>query len=308
MSNIKTILVITKDAALTDIIKKILMDYYRVICFSNMQSSLDYIYNSTPDMMIIDMVIYDHDLAKMLHEMKTDPIFGRIPAIVVCDDNFLIPEQDYLLIDDYLRMAYLEAELLARVNLCMHRTERMVEVNPLTRLPGNIAIIKQIQRRLDFFEQFAFAYADLDHFKPYNDKYGFSRGDEVLKMVGRLILNIVRNKQPQGSFVGHIGGDDFIFITDIENAEDVSMEIIDNFNKIIPAFYDPDDRANGFIESIDRERVKRSFPLIGISIGVAYNKGRKFSHYGEIAEVVSEMKQYAKALGGSCFKIDKRHA
>ncbi len=308
MSNLRTILVITKDAVLTGIIEKILMDYYRVVCFSNIQSSLNYIYNSTPDMMVIGTDVYNSISINILHEMKTDPVFGQMPAIAVFDDNFPIPKQDYLLIDDYLRRAHLETDLLARVNLCVHRTEMMVEVNPLTRLPGNIAIIKQIQRRLDSFKKFALAYADLDHFKPYNDKYGFSRGDEVLKMLGRLILNTVRDKQPQGSFVGHIGGDDFIFITDIENAEDASMEIIDNFNKIIPAFYDSEDRVNGYIESVDREGIKKSFPLMGISIGVVCNRGRNFSHYGEIAEVVSEMKQYAKALGGNCFKIDKRHA
>lgn len=307
MSNLRTIAAITKDAALAGIIDKILMNSYGVICFSNMQSSLDYIYNSTPDMMIIDMVVYNSTTSNILHEMKTDPIFGQMPTIAVFDDNFPIPERDYLIIDDYLRMAYLEAELLARVNLCIHRAERMAEVNPLTRLPGNIAIIKQIQRKLDSGEKFALAHADLDHFKPYNDKYGFSRGDEVLKMLGRLILNTVRAKQPQGSFIGHIGGDDFVFITDIKNAEDVSMEIIDNFNKIVPAFYDSEDRANGYIESIDREGVKKSFPLIGISIGVTYNSGRSFYHYGEIIKVASEMKQYAKTLGGSCFKIDKRH-
>lgn len=307
MNNLKTVVVISRDMVLTSIVDRLLKDSYIVTEFSNIRSSLDYIYSSIPDLMIIDITADDTLSITLLNEMKSDPIFGRLPILTIFEDQFVIPMWDNLLIDDYLRRSCLEIELLAKVSLCIHRAERMVEVNPLTRLPGNIAIIKQIQKRLDNNEIFALAYADLDYFKPYNDRYGFSRGDEVLKMIGRLILNTVKGRQAHGSFVGHIGGDDFVFMMDVEHIEETASEIIDNFNKIIPTFYDPEDRAKGFIESIDREGNKRTFPFIGISIGVAHNRLRKFSHYGEIAEVASEMKKYAKCAGGSCFKVDKRH-
>jgi GGDEF domain-containing protein len=125
-------------------------------------------------------------------------------------------------------------------------------------------------------------------------------------MLGRLILNIVKNKQQKGSFIGHIGGDDFVFIMAIEHIEETAGEIIDNFKKIIPTFYDAEDRVNGYIESVDREGVKKKFPIIDISIGIVYNKSGEFTHYGEIAEVASEMKKYAKHEGGSCFKTNRR--
>lgn len=307
MNNLKTVVVISRDMVLTSIVNRLLKDSYMVADFSNIQSSLDYIYSSVPDLMIIDVAADDTLSITLLNEMKSDPISGRLPVLAIFGDRFVIPMWENLLIDDYLRKSCLELELLAKVSLCIHRAERMVEVNPLTRLPGNIAIIKQIQKRLDNNEVFALAYSDLDYFKPYNDRYGFSRGDEVLKMIGRLILNTVKGKQAQGSFVGHIGGDDFVFMMDVEHIEETASEIIDNFNKIIPTFYDPEDRAKGFIESIDREGNKKTFPLIGISIGIAHNRLRKFSHYGEVAEVASEMKKYAKCAGGGCFKIDKRH-
>jgi diguanylate cyclase (GGDEF)-like protein len=307
MNNLKTIIVISRDMVLTNIVDRLLKDSYRVVDFSNIQSSLDYIYTSIADLMIIDIAMDDAVAITLLNEMKSDPIFGRLPVLAIFEDHFVIPKWDHLLVDDYVRRSCLEADILLMVDLCIHRAERMVEVNPLTRLPGNIAITKQIQRRLDNNEVFALAYADLDYFKPYNDRYGFSRGDEVLKMLGRLILNTVKKNQAQGSFVGHIGGDDFVFMMDVEHIEETASEIIDNFNKIIPTFYDPEDRARGFIESVDREGNKKTFPLIGISIGAAHNRFRKFSHYGEIAEVASEMKKYAKCAGGGCFKMDKRH-
>lgn len=320
MNNVKTVLVVTKDIVLLNIINRLLKDAYRVIDFANIQSSLDYIYNSIPDLLIIDIVsIQDPDsaAASILNEMKSDPIFGQLPVLAVFGDKFVISDWKHLLVDDYIRKPCIEIDLFAKVGLCIHRTERMVEINPLTRLPGNIAIMKQIQKRLDMGETFALAYADLDYFKPFNDKYGFSRGDEVLKMLGRLILNIVKNKQPYGSFIGHIGGDDFVFImaidplreslsNGVEHIEETAGEIIDNFRKIIPTFYNTEDRDKGYIESVDREGVKRKFPIIEISIGIAHNKSKEFSHYGEIAEVASEMKNYAKREGGGCLKIDRR--
>ncbi|HAK88249.1 MAG: hypothetical protein A2077_03595 [Nitrospirae bacterium GWC2_46_6] len=303
----KTIAAITKDPLLTNIIDRFFKDSYNVVNFSKIQSSLDYIYGSIPDIMIIDIVMGDSMTVNVLNEIKGDPIFGHLPVLAVVDDDFTVSDWDSLFIDDYVRRSSLEMELPVKVGLCVHRAERIVEVNPLTRLPGNIAINMQIQKRLDAGTVFALAYADLDYFKPYNDRYGFSRGDEVLKMLGRLILNTVKSKQPSGSFIGHIGGDDFIFITDPENMEETAAAIIDNFTKIMLTFYDHEDRIKGCIESVDREGNKRTFPLIGISIGIVHNKFKKFSHYGEMAGAASEMKKYAKISGGHCLKVDKRH-
>ncbi len=307
MDKPKTIVLITKDIALAGIIDKLLDDAYTVVPFTSIQSSFDYIYSATPDMLVIDIDGDHPSTISVLNEIKADPLFGHLPAMALFDDDFPFPQWDHLYIEDYLRKASLEDEIRPKIDLCMHRAERIVEINPLTRLPGNIAINKQLQKRLDSGDVFALAYADLDYFKPYNDKYGFSRGDEVLKMLGRLILNSVKEQQPHGSFVGHIGGDDFIFVMDVGLIEPAAAKIADYFDRIIPTFYDADDRTKGHIESVDREGKKRVFPIMGLSIGVAYNKIKKYTHYGEIAEVASEMKKYAKSIGGSCYRIDKRY-
>ena len=177
----------------------------------------------------------------------------------------------------------------------------------MTRLPGNISINRTIQDLIDRGAIFAIGYGDLDNFKPFNDHYGFSRGDEVIKMTGRLILNIVKSKQPKGSFVGHIGGDDFIFLMNADLVEATAAEIVETFDRIISTFYDPAEREAGSIISTDRQGNPRPFPLMTISIGVTSNKKRRFSHYGEITEAVSEMKHYAKHAKGSCYRSDKRH-
>lgn len=157
-------------------------------------------------------------------------------------------------------------------------------------------------------EVFALAYADLDHFKPFNDHYGFTRGDEVIRIAGRLILNIVKNMQSQGSFIGHIGGDDFVFIMDVNLVEAAAKEIIDAFDHIVPTLYEAEDKERGYIEKQDRRGNIRQFPFVALSIGITSNKQRSFTHHGEVAGVASEMKGQAKHISGSCYRIDRRQS
>ncbi|MCX8028358.1 MAG: diguanylate cyclase [Thermodesulfovibrionales bacterium] len=302
----KTIAIITNNSVTKNILNQKLDSLYNALYFSKVHFALDYIYNSLPDLIILDTIEHDSISLSIVKDIKKDPIFAQIPIIYIVPLDYVLTQDDFAIFDDYIRYDYLEDEILPLTTLCLNRAERVVETNPLSRLPGNITIAKQIQNRLDRQEVFAVAYTDLDFFKPYNDKYGFSRGDEVLKMLGRLILNTVRQWQPQDSFVGHIGGDDFVFICSVDKVEGLAQEIIQTFRKIVPTFYDSEDRFKGYIDSIDREGVRKKFPIMGLSIGIATNQHRSFTHYGEIAEVASEMKKYAKVSGGDCYKIDKR--
>ena len=302
----KTAVLISRDTVLSAITERILEEYCRIVPFSNIQSGLDYIYSIIPNLMIVDMAAVDASTMEVLNLLKSDPIFTHLPVLAVIDDRMSVPDWANVLVEDYLWKSMIDKDLLPRASLSVVRSERVVEVNPLTRLPGNISIIRTIQGLLDRGEVFGAAYADLDNFKPFNDHYGFSRGDEVIKMTGRLILNIVKNRQPQGSFVGHIGGDDFIFVMDADLIDDTAAEVVSTFDRIISTFYDIEDREAGGIVSSDRQGNSKSFPLMSISIGVASNKNRVFSHYGELTEVVSEMKHHAKQSKGSCFRTDKR--
>jgi diguanylate cyclase (GGDEF)-like protein len=304
--NEKTIVVISQDAALSSIIERILNKSYRVLSFRGIHSAIDYIYNSIPDLVIMDINEQDRFTVSLLNNLKADPIFHQLPVLIVLDETQGIPQWDVLFVEDYIKKSDFEREGLSRVDLCIFRSERISEVNPLTKLPGNISINRQIQARIDGGVVFALAYADLDHFKPFNDYYGFTRGDEVIRIAGRLILNIVKNVQPQGSFIGHIGGDDFLFIMDISLVEDAAKEIIDAFDRIIPTLYETKDREKGYIETQDRQNSVRQFPFVALSIGITSNEQKSFTHYGEITEVASEMKGQAKHVLGSCYKTDRR--
>jgi diguanylate cyclase (GGDEF)-like protein len=306
--NEKTIVLISQDTALSSIIDRTLNKSYRLLSFRGINSAIDYIYNSIPDLVIMDINEQDRFTVSLLNNLKADPIFHQLPVLIVLDEAQNIPRWDALFVEDYIKKTDFEREGLSRVDLSIIRSERVSEVNPLTKLPGNISINRQIQTRLDGSEVFALAYADLDHFKPFNDYYGFTRGDEVIRIAGRLILNIVKNIQPQGSFIGHIGGDDFIFIMDVNLVENAAKEIIDAFDRIIPTLYEAEDRKRGYIETRDRQGNPKQFSFVALSIGITSNRFKFFSHYGQVTEVASEMKGQAKQIRGSCYSIDKRQS
>ncbi len=307
MSVMKTGVLISRDTALVAITEKLLEGMCRIISFSNIGSGLDYIYSLIPDLLIIDLVVDDAGTVTILNTLKNDPIFTHLPVLAVIDESLPLPSWDSIFIEDYVWRSRMDKDLSARARLCILRAERVVEVNPLTRLPGNTSINRTIQQFIDKGVVFAVGYADLDNFKPFNDHYGFTRGDEVIKMTGRLILNIVKNRQPTGSFVGHIGGDDFIFIVDADLVDATASEMVATFDRIISTFYDGVDKEAGGIVSVDRQGNQRSFSLISLSIGITSNSNRPFSHYGEVTEAVSEMKRYAKLTKGSCYRSDMRH-
>jgi diguanylate cyclase (GGDEF)-like protein len=302
----KTVVVICNDVVLNHVIQRSLKDTYRVVAFNSMPSALDYVYNSIPNLIVMSIGDDDQAGIQVLNDLKSDPMFHLLPVLAVLPEKFAVADWRNLPVEDYIRRRDLDTDFEARVNLSILRSERIVEINPLTRLPGNISINKEIQERIDNKKDFAFGYADLDFFKPFNDRYGFSRGDEVIKMTGRIILGVIKSKQPEDSFVGHIGGDDFVFIVDAALMEEAAREIIRVFDRLIPEIYDPADLKQGCIKSFSRKGKASQFPLMCISIGMTDTRNCAYTHYGEITEIAAEMKTLAKQFKGSGFKSDKR--
>lgn len=301
-----SVFIITKNLSILPIIEKNLNIKYKVKIFEDMQSAISSIFDAFPDLIIAEINQGSDPLVKFINDIKTDSIFGQITVLCIIPDDLHLTIWNEIAADDFIRHSDIESDINMRTELSLARLQRIIELNPLTKLPGNISIQKQITQKIQKRDKFAVAYADIDYFKPYNDKYGFSRGDEIIKMLGRLIFNMVRMEQPNNSFVGHVGGDDFIYIMDIEYIEKTSQKIMQEFDKIIPNFYDRPDREKGFIESINREGRKMTFPIMTLSIGIVHNEKKEFKHYGEISQILAEIKQYAKSIKGSFYILDRR--
>jgi diguanylate cyclase (GGDEF)-like protein len=301
-----TIAILSQDPVVFTMLERFLKPEHHLIIFRTMPAALDFIYTTIPELMILDIRSTKSSCISLLNHLKEDPIFSQLPVLAIFDDPGQFELLKTIHVEDYIFRNILVQEIITRVNLCILRAKRIVELNPLTRLPGNNAINRQIQERLDRKDTFALAYADLDYFKPYNDKYGFSRGDEVIKFTGRLILNLVNEKQSKDNFVGHIGGDDYVFIMAPQLIIETSEHIIRAFDQIIPTFYDDEDRQKGIILSKDRQGKERTYPIIGISIGITGSHLRTFYHYGEMTGIASTMKSLSKQHDGSVYRIDQR--
>lgn len=178
-----------------------------------------------------------------------------------------------------------------------------LDASPLTRLPGNIAIERSINRRLKEGVAFAMCYLDLDNFKSYNDRYGYIRASDLIKEAGRVIHDAVARLGDPEAFVGHIGGDDFVVIICSKLVKSACKAILRDIDAMIPAYYSEEDRAAGFIRGVDRYGVERDFPLISISIAALDCQPGRFSSAAEIATAAAAVKDRVKEAKGSNYII-----
>jgi diguanylate cyclase (GGDEF)-like protein len=207
--------------------------------------------------------------------------------------------------DEVLTGGMVEREQILRMRMLLHRADRDVSVHPTTRLPGTIQIERDISERMSRGGLFAVCYADLDHFKEFNDRYGYNEGDRVIRVLARILRDIVKGNSPDG-FVGHIGGDDFIFNVPLEQMRICCEEIIEVFDEIGPYQYTEEDRRAGYFLGRDRRGNIVWVPLMTLSIGVVTNEHRLFEHTARVSELATEMKTFAKKLPGSVYAVDRR--
>lgn len=184
--------------------------------------------------------------------------------------------------------------------------EMYLDASPLTHLPGGIAIENVLKKRISAGVPLAFCLLDIDNFKSFNDKYGYARGSEVIKELGNIIEDVVKQHGRDDDFIGHIGGDDFVIITTPESYPALCGEIIERFDRGVVDFYDEEDRKRGFIIGKTRQGQVAKFPILSLSIVVVTNKHRKLTSPIQVGEIAAELKEYAKSIPGSTFIVDKR--
>ncbi len=248
------------------------------------------------------------DILELVESLKADAFTAIVPVVVIVPDQEPGLSSDLLAVgaDEVIHRGLPEREQTLRLTQVLKRADRDVSVHPTTRLPGTNHIARDMQKRLDTGERFAVCYADLDHFKEFNDRYGYAFGDRVIRMLSRILRDMVRGLAP-GGFVGHIGGDDFIFNVSVKHLETTCDEIIKLFDTLIPYQYTEEDRRAGYFLGKDRRGQIHRIPLMTLSIGVVTNQFASFEHTGQISELAAEMKTYAKTLPGSVYVVDRRH-
>lgn len=261
-----------------------------------------------PDLVLLDTVLEDGDGLAVVDRLRTMPGTANTPIVLV---SAKAQARDVVRgleagADDHVAKPFDIDELLARLKSVLRRSRSMRDLSPLTGLPGNFRIAEELERRINAGGPVAVVHGDLDHFKAFNDHYGFMRGDNVIKFTATTLLEASAATGDPTSFIGHVGGDDFIMVMHPDHAEEFCAEVVERFDDGILDFYDSHDAMRGYVEVIDRRGERHKFPVVSISLGVATNRRRSFTTEWEASAVASEMKEHAKSEPGSSFKVDRR--
>lgn len=207
--------------------------------------------------------------------------------------------------DEFLYSRWNGKLFSSKLKMIIARSGRDLGVNPSTRLPGTSIIERDITRRIRKGEKFAACYADLDNFKAYNDHYGYHYGDSLIKMTSEIIRDVVYSSSKNG-FVGHIGGDDFVFVIPPEKVHAICDRILKIFDRMIIRRYKKEDVLRGYIVTTNRRGKREAFPIMTLSIAVIVNQKKMFRHLGEISHMIADLKSYTKTLPGSNYFIERR--
>jgi diguanylate cyclase (GGDEF)-like protein len=281
---------------------------YDVKVASDGEMALEIAFEIRPDLVLLDVMMPRIDGFEVAQRLRRDPRTANA-SIIMLTAKALSSDKVLGLTagaDDYIIKPFDPIELLARVKGVLRRKKEMLNLSPLTGLPGNIRIQDEIQRRVEDGRPFALFYCDLDNFKAYNDHYGFVRGDRVIQASARILQDNVDQFAGADGFVGHVGGDDFVAVVPPEVAEDAAGAVCKKFDEEIVTYYDRDDLERGYVEIEDRRNNVQQFPIVSISIGIATTDTRRFSHPGEAVDVATEMKRFAKQQPGSSYAVDRR--
>ena len=256
-----------------------------------------------PDLVIADMAADGPGTAAVIRELKQGASRSRVPVIGILPpvaDGF--HDAHAVLLDDFITHPVQFGELFSRIELSQQRRQRVLDDDPLTKLPGNTSIRHAIEKALG--RPMAVCCIDINHFKSYNDTYGFDRGDDVIRMVARIMENAVRDAG--GGFAGHAGGDDFVFVVPLDTAEEICKTITANFTVAATEIFSEEEKLLGTYVARDRKGREQQVPLLGIAIAVVPTDTPQMTHAGRVAAAAEELRKFAERSPGSTYVIDRR--
>jgi len=237
----------------------------------------------------VEESIHLEELAKKLHLRSAETVY----------DDVCVTRNGL-----YVGMVSVKAllEAISRNSLLLARG-----ANPLTGLPGNEFIQRELSRLIARSIHFDICYIDIDHFKPFNDHYGFERGDKVIRTLATILSETLNEcESDEIGFVGHIGGDDFILVTRPRNSLPCCEEVTRRFVSHLEQFHDTNDLQQKSYEGHNRSGDRQSFPLLSISIGIVSTEVFRIASYAEASSRATEVKRLAKARPGCSIVRDRR--
>ncbi len=264
----------------------------------------------------VDLILLSSEMEKIGGEHLIQKIrqwlhLAPVPVILMTEEDKiaeLVMSQERGF-DDFLIKPFNPLVLQLSVAMNISRARQRVEANALTHLPGNHAIERVVREKIEKGEKISILYIDINHFKTFNDRYGFEKGDDVIRQTSRILLEVAESMAPRGKyFVGHIGGDDFVIALHPDHEETFARSFITEFDRIMPTYYNEQDRKQGFVRVVNRQGKRQSFPLMSCSVAACTNLYRPYKNYAEFSQDLTEVKSFLKSQTGSHYLRDRRSA
>lgn len=261
-----------------------------------------------PDLVLLDVMMPRRDGFSVLEIIRAGFETARLPVIMLTAKSDSVDKVTGLKggANDYIVKPFNHEELLLRVTNLLEATRREREANPLTGLPGNLAIEREVQSRLTAGTDFALMYIDIDRFKSFNDHYGYSRGDRAISFLAGVLVACAHKYGVGGDFIGHVGGDDFVLATGTTVCDALSRRIIEEFDAGVPALHDAEDAQRGWLEVENRAGARERFPLISLTVALIPGVQGRFTHPAELSDTLAELKRYGKATPRSVVVRERR--
>lgn len=269
---------------------------------------IDIALKNIPSLIVINEDAIDRDVVELCKKIRKDEDNTITPVIVVSSNDQKSHRVKILQesVEYYIKKPVDEQYLYYTVKNLNRLLSSNRRVSPLTGLPGNVQIHAELKKRISKKDPFSVLYLDLDNFKAYNDVYGFLKGDEIIEFTADMITKLVHNDKTENTFVGHIGGDDFVAIVPDINCEKLCQNLVSYFDTQVKKFFTDADLEKGYIEVANRRGIVEQFPLTSLSIGVVIADEGRFHNILEIGEIGAQVKHAAKSVMGSCYAVDKR--
>jgi len=308
MSEVK-VLVIEDESSIRQILKiQLEAAGYSVTAAGSGEEGLERLAADPPDLVLTDLMMPGMDGHEVCRRIKTHFRTAHIPVIMLTaksDIGAKVQALDFGA-NDYITKPYERQEMLLRVRNLLSWSRSQREANPLTGLPGNVAIEKEITRRLEAPDPFLFLYVDLDNFKAYNDYYGYQKGDVAIRLLARILTEVIMEHGCPSDFVGHVGGDDFVVITTPDRTEDVGGIMTRRWDAESKGLFTADDLDAGFLRVRNRRGEMESFALMTLTVAAVPSSKYKISHLAQLNDLASELKRFGKSLKGSVVVYERR--
>lgn len=282
---------------------------YEVVEVTDKEDVLRYIDTEPVDLILLSTEVDRYGGTYLIEHIRHRPHLTTVPVIMMTEKDHLaelMVGQDCGF-DDFLIKPFDAFTLQLRVAINIRRARDRVDANALTHLPGNHAIGRYVQRKIEKGEKFSVLYIDINHFKAFNDVYGFQKGDDVIRHTGRILVATARTAVKEGEYlIGHIGGDDFVAVMNPDFEEAFARNFLDEFDRIISTYYNEDDQKRGYVRVTNRRGKRENIALMSCSVAACNNVYRSYISLAEIAQDAAQVKSFLKSQPGSHYLRDRR--